>query len=120
MYDINQRWEGEGGAHPESPPGFSPDMHQFRGQKHSSLRTAYCTGMKHATTVPCSSTLFKFTGRTCAEEQSVRLVGGSSDLEGRVEFCNNGVWSTVCHNVYWNLPDATVVCRQLGFNTIGR
>ena len=64
--------------------------------------------------------LCQFTGNNCTEEQSVRLVGGSSDLEGRVEFCNSGVWSTLCHNIYWNLPDATVVCRQLGFNVIGR
>ena len=58
-------------------------------------------------------------GDSCSEEQSIRLVGGASELEGRVEYCNNGFWSTVCHD-HWNIPDATVVCRQLGHNVIGK
>ena len=45
----------------------------------------------------------------------IRLQGGSSVDEGRVEVCMNGVWGTVCDNS-WNNTDASVVCRQLGFS----
>ena len=49
----------------------------------------------------------------------MRLVGGNSSLEGRVEVCYNGEWVTVCDNG-WDFRDATVVCRELGHSTIGK
>ena len=43
---------------------------------------------------------------------------GRSALDGRVEICLNNIWNVVCNNG-WDDNDATVVCRQLGYSTIG-
>ncbi|GIL69258.1 hypothetical protein Vretifemale_217, partial [Volvox reticuliferus] len=44
----------------------------------------------------------------------LRLVGGNSSSEGRVEIFNGTVWGTVCDDGFGN-TEANVVCRELGY-----
>lgn len=55
---------------------------------------------------------------TVCNNGDLRLQDGPSEREGRVEICMNGIWGSICDNL-WDDVDATVVCRQLGFSDQG-
>ena len=43
----------------------------------------------------------------------VRLVGGDTELEGRVEICINDAWGTVCDATF-SVDEAAIICNQIG------
>lgn len=68
--------------------------------------------------VICAQKIFDTFFFADCNDGDVRLVGSNNPLKGRVETCYDGVWGTVCQNS-WSTPDATVVCRQLGYSSAG-
>ena len=51
----------------------------------------------------------------------IRIIGdttSSSPSYGRVDFCVNQTWGTICDST-WTEAEASVVCRQKGFSPYG-
>ena len=46
---------------------------------------------------------------------TIRLVGGTTTNQGRVEVCVGQTWETVCDHGFYS-SDARVVCHQLGYD----
>ena len=59
--------------------------------------------------------IYWFSG--CSDYE-LRLVGGTSSLQGRVEICLGNIWGTVCDD-RWDNADASVVCGFLGYSRDG-
>ena len=57
----------------------------------------------------------------CFNRGDIRLQNGTNKFEGRVEVCGvinqTLIWKTVC-NAGWDVNEAMVVCKQLGFSNI--
>lgn len=45
---------------------------------------------------------------------SVQLIGGSDLNEGTIIILHNGVWGSVCDDLF-DLHDGNVICRMLGY-----
>lgn len=63
-------------------------------------------------------THFFFVITAICTQGDIRLVGGSTEYEGRIELCNNNAWGTICDDSFAT-NDANVACRQLGLSGTG-
>ncbi|NXW85774.1 C163A protein, partial [Alopecoenas beccarii] len=73
--------------------------------------TVNCSGLLPGVPAPRAATAAR--SRVPAGSRRVRLAGGPGRCAGRVELYTSGTWAAACQDT-WDLPDATVVCRQLG------
>lgn len=48
-------------------------------------------------------------------DKNIRLIGGPSAQEGRVEILHDGGWGTICDDK-WSLNNGHVVCSILGYD----
>ena len=60
-----------------------------------------------------------YISQTVCNNGDIRLVGGTTTNEGRVEVCKNQLWGTICDD-FWSSVDARVACGQLGFSRLSR
>ena len=67
--------------------------------------------------LPCNETVFcNNTNLDRFYNPGIKLVGGTSHSNGRLEIQRNGQWGTICNYANrWDYKETTVACRQLGF-----
>ena len=68
--------------------------------------------MEHSI-INTSSFLISKCVASCSNGQ-IRLIEGSSEIEGRVEICSNQRWETISTSS-WGSDEARVACNALGY-----
>ncbi|XP_048767769.2 deleted in malignant brain tumors 1 protein-like [Ostrea edulis] len=93
-----------------------------RGKGPIVLGNVHCTG-KESSLWECQNSKwscghYEDAGVKCFTDSPIRLVGGKSPTEGRVEVYLNGQWGTICQDLF-GTSDAKVLCSFLGYGFRG-
>lgn len=106
----------------------------FPGDGPPGISNVQCIGIENGLSAchheqnirePCSEDHTRDASAICTTERSgIRLVGGTNPYEGHIELQVQGesedhMWGTVCDEG-WDVHDAAVACRQMGFDGVVR
>ena len=76
-----------------------------------------CTSKFNYTYYPGTCNICLYIEDATCEDGTVHLVGGNDVSRGRVEYCYEGTWYSVCASDWEdNGEEARVVCSTLGYN----
>uniref|UniRef100_A0A1X7TY56 SRCR domain-containing protein n=1 Tax=Amphimedon queenslandica TaxID=400682 RepID=A0A1X7TY56_AMPQE len=78
-------------------------------------RVSYEQCQQYKAGVICQSSQAPYSSCTTGD---IRLVGGTTAFEGRVEVCISNVWGTVCDDG-WTVEDSNVACKKAGYQAFG-